>query len=115
MAMIKSLIFSFAVLALSVASAASYKISFVEPSIVKGQQLKAGDYNLEVKDSSVVIVRGKIQIEVPAKVENAPKKFGRTRVLYNENKGKFTIQEIELGGTTTKLSFDSGVQSGGGE
>jgi hypothetical protein len=42
-------------------------------------------------------------------------RYSRTRVLYNENKGKFTIQEIELGGTTTKLTFDNGVQMGGGE
>jgi len=52
---------------------------------------------------------------VPAKIENAEKKFDRTRILYNENKGKYTIQEIELGGTNTKLLFDNGVQSGGGE
>ena len=113
--MIKPLLISFAVAALSVASAATYKVSFVETSVMKGQQLKAGDYKLDVKDNSVVIERGKQKVELPAKVENAAKKFDRTRVLYNENKGKFTIQEIELGGTTTKVTFDSGVQTGGGE
>jgi hypothetical protein len=54
-------------------------------------------------------------VEVPAKVEDMHRKFDRTRVLYNESNGKFAIQEIELGGTTTKLTFDSGVQTGGGE
>lgn len=113
--MIKPLLISFAVVALSVASAETFKISFVEPTVVKGHELKAGDYKLDVKDNSVVILQGKQKTEVPAKVENSSKKFDRTRVLYNENKGKFTIQEIELGGTTTKLLFDSGVQMGGGE
>jgi len=99
----------------SVASAATFKVSFVEPSVVKGKELKAGDYQLNVKENSVVIVQGKKQVEVPAKVENTNRKFDRTRILYNENKGKFSIQEIEIGGTTTKLTFDSGVQTGGGE
>ena len=114
--MIKQILISFAFVALSVASAATFKVSFVEPSMVKGKELKAGDYQLNVKDNSVVIVKNnKQQVEVPAKIENTNQKYSRTRVLYNENKGKFTIQEIELGGTTTKLTFDSGVQTGGGE
>jgi len=111
--MIKQII-TFAFVALSAASAATYRVSFVEPSVVKGKELKAGDYQLNVKENSVVIVQGKKQVEVPAKVENTNQKYNRTRVLYNENKGKFSIQEIELGGTTTKLTFDSGVQTGGG-
>ncbi|MGC9947227.1 MAG: hypothetical protein ABSF64_12735 [Bryobacteraceae bacterium] len=114
--MIKQILISFAFVALSVASAATFKVSFVEPSMVKGKELKAGDYQLNVKDNSVVIVKNnKQQVEVPAKIENTNQKYSRTRVLYNENKGKFTIQEIELGGTTTKLTFDIGVQTGGGE
>jgi len=109
----KIIIFAFA--ALSVASAATYKVSFVEPSVVKGKELKAGDYQLNVKENSVVIVQGKKQVEVPVKIEDTHQKYGRTRVLYNENNGKYTVQEIELGGTTTKLTFDTGVQTGGGE
>ena len=113
--MIKQVLISFAFVALSVASAATFHVSFVEPSVVKGKELKAGDYQLNLKENSVIIAQGKKQVEVPAKIENTNKKYDRTRVLYNENKGKFSIQEIELGGTTTKLTFDSGVQTGGGE
>jgi hypothetical protein len=115
MVMIKQVL-TFAFAALSVASAATYHLSLVEPSVVKGKELKAGEYQLNVKENSVVIVKNnKQQMEVPAKIENTNQKYSRTRVLYNENKGKFSIQEIELGGTTTKLTFDSGVQTGGGE
>ena len=98
--MIKQILTSFAFVALSVASAATYKVSLIEPSVVKGQELKVGDYQLNVKDNSVVIAQGKKQVEVPVKVEDVHQKFSRTRILYNENKGKFSIQEIELGGTT---------------
>jgi hypothetical protein len=115
MVMIKQVL-TFAFAALSVASAATYHLSLVEPSVVKGTELKAGEYQLNVKENSVVIVKNnKQQVEVPAKVENTNQRYARTRVLYNENKGKISIQEIELGGTTTKLTFDSGVQTGGGE
>jgi hypothetical protein len=114
--MIKQVLTSFAFVALSVASAATFKVSFAEPAVVKGKEIKAGDYQLNVKENSVVIEKGKkIQMEVPAKVENTNRKYDRTRVLYNEHNGKFSIQEIELGGTTTKLTFDTGVQTGGGE
>lgn len=116
MVMIRQVLTSFAFIAVSVASAATFKISFVEPSVVKGKELKAGDYQLNVKENSVVIVKNKKdQVEVPAKIEDMHQKFNRTRVLYNEKDGKYSIQEIELGGTTTKLTFDNGVQSGGGE
>lgn len=113
--MVKQILSSFAFVALSVASAATIKLSLVEPSVVKGQELKAGDYQLNLKENSVVIQQGKKQVEVPVKIEDMHQRYSRTRVLYNENKGKFTIQEIELGGTTTKLTFDNGVQMGGGE
>jgi hypothetical protein len=114
--MLKQILTSFAFVTLSVASAATYKVSLMEPSVVKGKELKAGDYQFNVKENSVVIEKGKkLQMEVPAKVENTNKKYDHTRVLYNEHQGKFSIQEIELGGTTTKLTFDNGVQTGGGE
>jgi hypothetical protein len=114
--MIKQVLTSFAFVALSVASAATYKVSFIEPSVLKGQALKPGDYQLNVKENSVVIENGKkVQIEVPAKIETMDKKYDRTRVLYNERKGRLSIQEIELGGTSTKVTIDTGVQTGGGE
>ena len=116
MVMLKKILISFSFVALSVASAATYKINFVENSVVKGKELKAGDYQLQVKDNAVVILKNKkAEAEIPAKVEQSDKKFSRTRILYNENKGKYTIQEIEIGGTNTKVTVDTGVVAGGGE
>lgn len=113
--MIKQLLISFAIVALSVASAATHRLSFVDSSIGKGQVVKAGDYHVDVKDNAIVLVNGRQKVEVPAKVENVAEKFRRNKVLYNHENGKMVIQEIQIGGTNTKLTFDLGVQSGGGE
>jgi lipopolysaccharide export system protein LptA len=113
--MFKQVLFSFAVAALSVASAETFRVTLAQPSVIQGTQLKAGDYKLTVKDASVVIVNGKTKVEVPAKVSSTERKFDTTRVLYNEEKGKATIEGIEFGGTRTRLQFDSGVQAGGGQ
>ena len=113
--MFKKTLISFAFVAISIASAATFKVTLVDASIVKGTNLKAGDYQLNLKDNSITLVHGKKQVEVPAKVENSSEKYVHTRVLYNQVKGKLTIQEIQLGGTTTKLTFANGVQTGGGE
>ena len=111
--MIKQVLLSFAVAALSVASAATHKIALIDTSVAKGQELKAGNYRMEIKDSSVVIGSGKQSVELPVKVDNTNAKFPRTRVLYNQSEGKYSIQAIEVGGTTTKVTFDSGVRAGG--
>ena len=114
--MTKKILISFALAALSVASAETFRVTLFAPTVVQGKQLKTGDYQLTVKDTTVVMVKGKTKVEVPAKVVNTTeKKFDQTRIFYSEDKGKYSIQEIEIGGTRTKLMFDSGVQAGGGQ
>ncbi len=48
---------------------------------------------------------GKQSVEVPVKVENGSDKYKSTSVRYNNSNGTMKIQEIHLGGTTTKLVF----------
>lgn len=104
--MLKQILILFAVAVLPVASAATFSVTLIEPVVVNGKALKAGDYQLDVKEKSVVFLKGKKQIvEVPVKIESTNKKPERSQVLYNEDKGKFSIKQIELGGTTTKLTF----------
>ncbi len=107
--MVKPLLISLAVAALSLAGADTFRISLTQPSIVKGNQLKAGDYNLDVQKDSVVIAQGKHRLEVPATIESTGKKYGRTQILFNESNGKLSIRQIELGGTSTRVVFDSAV------
>jgi hypothetical protein len=113
--MVKQFVIAFAAVALSVASAETYRVNLAQPAVVKGTELKAGDYHFNVKDNTVVIARGKQKVEVPVKVDTADKKFPGTRILYGTENGKYFIREIELGGTRTKLLFGSDVQAGGGE
>ncbi len=103
--MLKKFVLAFAILALAVASAATYKVTLVQPSVVKGNELKAGDYRLSVQSDKVTLVNGKQSVEVPVKVETVAQKYDSTAVRYSDEGGKATISEIRLGGTKTKLVF----------
>lgn len=111
--MLKKFVVAFAILALALATAgtvpgpgSSYKVTLLQPSVVKGNELKAGEYRLNLGVEKVTIVNGKKSIEVPVKVELADKKFETTAIRYTEEGGKSSISEIRLGGTTTRLVFN---------
>lgn len=98
--------FTFATLALAVASAAStYHISLFQPSTIGGKVLKAGDYKIELNGDKALIKSGKTTVEAPVKVENGTQKYDTTSVRYTTASGKSEVDEIRLGGTTTKLVF----------
>jgi hypothetical protein len=104
--MLKKFVLAFAVLALAVASAATtYKVTLLQPSVVKGNALKAGDYRLNVQNDKVTLVNGKQSVEVPVKIETVAQTFDSTAIRYSDEGGKTTISEIRLGGTKTKLVF----------
>jgi hypothetical protein len=110
--MLKKLVLVLAVLAL-VASAGTvptgsvYRITLVQPSVVKDTVLKAGDYKINLGDSKVTIIpsNGKNPLEVPVKVESVEKKYSDTVIGYSTASGKSVITEIRLGGTKTRLVF----------
>jgi hypothetical protein len=111
--MLKKFVVAFAILALALATAgtvpgpgSSYKITLVQPSVVKGNALEAGEYRLNFGVEKVTIVNGKQSIEVPVKVESVDKKFETTAIRYTEEGGKSSISEIRLGGTKTRLVFN---------
>ena len=108
--MLKKFVLAFGVLALTMASAENYKVTLSQPTSVKGKQLKAGDYRLNVADTKCTIVSGKESVEVPVKVETADKKFETTAVRYSGTGDKQSISEIRIGGTKTRLVFEE--QSG---
>lgn len=101
--MMKRLVFVFAVLALAVASAETYRVTLFQPAVVQGTELKPGDYKLELKDAKIVIGNASQKVEANVTVESAEKKFGVTTVRYANADGKYSIQEIRLGGTKTRL------------
>jgi hypothetical protein len=89
----------------AVASADTFRVTLFQSSTVNGTELKPGDYKIELKDSKVVISKGKQTVEAQVKVENGDSKYNATSVRYNNGEGKYKIQEIRLGGTKTKLVF----------
>ena len=107
--MTRKLLLSFATLALAVASAASsHRITLFQPSLVNGTELKPGDYKVTLQDNNkVVISSGKTSVEATIKTETADSKFSSTTVRYRNGDGKYRLQEIRLGGTTTRLVFDN--------
>lgn len=101
--MVKNVLLGFASIALAVASAASsYKVTFYQPVMVNGSELKPGDYKVEVKDKMAVISQGKSSTEAPVTVQNDNQKFNRTAVRLNGNQ----VEEIRIGGTNTRIVFD---------
>jgi hypothetical protein len=101
--MVKNVLLGFGSLALAVASAASsYNVTFYQPVMVNGSELKPGDYKVELKDKTAVIKQGKTATEAPVTVENDSQKFPRTSVRLNGNQ----VEEIRIGGTTTRIVFD---------
>lgn len=100
---------AFATVALSVASAASYRVTVYQPSYIGGAELKPGEYKIELKENKAVIKAGKETIETPVKVEAGDQKFANTAVRYTNTNGKMKIDEIRIGGTATKLVFETGA------
>ena len=108
--MFKRFVLAFAILGLSVASAENYRVTLSQASSLKGKQLKAGDYRLNVENSKLTIVNGKETMEVAVKVQTGDTKFDNTAVRYAGTGDKTSIKEIRLGGTKTTLLFEE--QSG---
>ena len=92
---------------LSIASAKSYEITLSGPTKAGSVQLKPGLYRLKIDGSNAVFtqVENAQSFTVPVKVENTEKKFDQTRVDATKDKGTDVIQDIELGGSKTKVEF----------
>jgi hypothetical protein len=93
---------------LSIASAKSYTITFASPTMVGSSQLAAGDYTLKVDGSNAVFtnVDSNKSVTTPVKIENVDKKYGTTTVETTQQGNATRIDDIQLGGSTTKLEFN---------
>lgn len=92
------------ILALGVASAESYRVKFLQTSVVQGTELKPGEYRVNVENDKATITSGKQKLETAVKVENSEMKFDKTSVRYT---GEKTVSEIRVGGTKTRLVFNN--------
>jgi hypothetical protein len=97
--------------AMTLSAAETYKVSLHQDAVVDGKQMKAGDYKIEMKDNNTAVLKqGKQSIEVPVRTETAPSKFASTQVQYTNSNN---LQEIRIGGTTTKLVFGANNSGSG--
>ena len=98
----------FLLAALATANAKTYSVTLSQPTVVAGNELKAGTYGIEVKDSSFVIKDGKTAITVPARLVKVDSKYPANSVRYQISAGKNTLDEIRLGDTNLKLVVAAG-------
>jgi hypothetical protein len=98
----------FAAAGLSIAAAKSYDIVLGSPATIGNQQLAPGEYRLTWNQSTVTLMdtsNGKT-VETATRVETAEKKFDHTAILSREINGTEHINEIQLGGSRTRLEFN---------
>jgi len=96
------------VAASAVASAATYKVSLPVDVTIEGQQLKAGEYRVDVDQDTAILQKGKQKVSTKVRTETVDKKIDSTTVRYVKSDGtQYNVAEIRIGGTKTKLIFDS--------
>ena len=92
-------------------AASSYHVTLYKATTVNGTQLKPGDVKLELQGDKVVFKQGKTSIESNVTIQNGSQKFDVTTVGYDGDSSNNQVQEIRLGGTTTKLLFEQRAKS----
>jgi hypothetical protein len=100
-------------LALGISAAyagSSYQLTLYKATTINGTQLKPGSVKLDLQGDKAVIKQGKTSVESNVTVQNGERKFDASSVTYNAD-ATDQVQEIRLGGTTTKLLFDSGAKT----
>ena len=92
---------------LTIVSAKSYEIVLSAPTKVGNVQLKAGQYTLKVQGSNAVFtsIDTSKSFTTPVKVESGNTKFDETKIQTSKQGDTDQIQEIDLGGSKTKLGF----------
>jgi hypothetical protein len=92
---------------LAIVSAKTYTITVSKPTKVGSAQLKAGQYKLKVDGSNAIFtdVNNEKTVTTPVKVEEGDKKVDSTRVQSTVDGDSDRIQEIDLEGSKTKLTF----------
>ncbi len=92
---------------LTVVSAKTYEIVLSGPTKAGSVKLKPGQYKLMVDGANAIFtdVNSNKSYTTPVKVQTTDKKFEDTRVQSTKDGDSDSIQEIDLGGSKTKLGF----------
>lgn len=100
--MVRNILIGFVSMALLAIAASSYNVTFYQPVMINGSEVKPGDYKLELKDKTAVIKQGRKVIEAPATIENDSQRYQQTSVRLNG----MQVEEIRIGGTNTRVVFE---------
>ncbi len=103
---LSTLVVCLGTMAMAIAAASSFRVTLFEKAAVAGTELKPGDYKVDLNGETARFTLGnKMMVEARVKVETDSNKFDKTSVRYANAGGKYTVQEIRLGGTSTRLVF----------
>ncbi len=96
-----------AIFAMAVANAKSYDIFISKTTKAGAVQLKPGEYKVKVEGSNAIFTdtQSSRSVSTPVKLGVNPQKFDETRMETTSNGDTDVLQEIDLGGSTTKLEF----------
>jgi len=88
-------------------SAKTYEITITAPTKAGSVQLKAGQYKVKVEGSNAIFTEmdSAKSLTTPVKVETCDKKFDDTTVQITKDGDINRLEEIDLGGSKTKLEF----------
>jgi len=92
---------------LTILSAKTYEIILTAPTNAGSVQLKPGQYKLKVDGANATFTdeNSSKSFTTPVKVENGDKKFDDTKVQSTKDGDVERLEEIDLGGSKTKLGF----------
>jgi hypothetical protein len=96
-----------ALASLTVVNAKTYDIVLSSKTKAGSVELKPGQYKLKIEGNNAIFTdtsKGK-SFTTPVKVETGDKKFDDTRVQSVKDGDADKINEIDLGGSKTKLGF----------
>jgi hypothetical protein len=98
-----------ALFTLGIASAKSYDIRLDNATTVGSTQLKAGEYKVKVTGTQATFIDSNTSKSYTAAVKATTNtaKFDQTVVQTTNQNGTDSLKEIDLGGSTTKLEFDT--------
>src|SRR5579863_536327 len=92
------------VFSLGIATAAStYHLRIADPMWVGQTELKPGEYEVKVDGDKVTFKQGKNVFSVSAKVETSASKYSDTQMDVKTINGQAKLQELDLGGTKSKI------------
>jgi hypothetical protein len=105
--MTKRLFLLISAVSLAVASPSdTVNVNLYQPTTVNGTTFKTGEAKIELKDNKVTLKQGKVTAEAVVKVEANKAKYSFTSIVYKEG-SDHNIKEIYVGGSTTRIVFDS--------